>query len=214
MSTAHIDIVPTTIPEILPDLVSLAIDINREHAEVLRCAAQGAEHAKRAGEMLQQVKAALPHGAWLPWLAEHCEVSPRMAQRYMRIAAGWSTLESKTTRVSHLPTRRALALLETPTPATEPTASRLNTVAINEPAPLVNALTESWVFILDCLQDVEERLRSTLPALGDDEHRRHLLGCVRGIVENLEREMRPDSLTVRELLDRRARQADAARRAE
>lgn len=63
-------------------------EINREHALALRHADKAIEHAKRAGELLIEVKNALPHGEYLPWLAENVTVSPRQAQRYMRAALG------------------------------------------------------------------------------------------------------------------------------
>ena len=72
------------------------------------------EHARRAGELLQEVKSRLPHGEWLPWLKRHCRhVSPRVAQHYMRIARQWTELMAKTKRDSHLPLREALRLLPT-----------------------------------------------------------------------------------------------------
>ena len=99
-------------------MISLAVEINRAHAGVQRCVAQGLEHARRAGELLAEAKAALPHGDWLPWLAEHCDMPERTAQAYLRVAAHWPTLEAKAQRVADLPLRQALALLaEPPSPA-------------------------------------------------------------------------------------------------
>ena len=50
-------------------LVSLASDINREHQFAFGKAREALEHARRAGELLIQAKAGVPHGEWLPWLA-------------------------------------------------------------------------------------------------------------------------------------------------
>jgi hypothetical protein len=101
----------------LPDL---ARAIQREHDAVRTCVAEGLEHARRAGELLRQAKAALPHGDWLPWLEKHCDVSARTAQAYMRIADRWQTLEAaKAQRVADLPLREALALLAEPRPVVD-----------------------------------------------------------------------------------------------
>jgi hypothetical protein len=98
------------------DLVALAADINAAHREVRDALQHGAEHARHAGELLAVAKARLPHGEWLPWLKENCEVSPRAAQGYMQIAREWTRLqdaadEPNARRVAHLPQRQVLALL-------------------------------------------------------------------------------------------------------
>jgi hypothetical protein len=93
--------------ELLP-LDTLASQINAEHAKVRELAVSAVEHAARCGELLLQVKAKLPHGQWLPWLREHCEVSPRAAQGYIRLAR-----IPNAQRVSHLSLRGALKALGT-----------------------------------------------------------------------------------------------------
>lgn len=93
-------------------LVSLASEITHEHAAACQAAQSALSHARRAGELLMQAKAGLEHGAWLPWLAEHCPTLPeRTAQAYMRLAGRWPALEAKAQRVADLPVRDALALL-------------------------------------------------------------------------------------------------------
>lgn len=69
-------------------LPNAAAEIDAEHAKAIQNAAQAVEHAKRAGELLLQVKAALPHGDFLPWIEENVSVSARQAQRYMAAAVG------------------------------------------------------------------------------------------------------------------------------
>jgi hypothetical protein len=34
------------------------------------------------------------HGEWLPWLADHCKLSKRTAQLYMRVAANRTEIEA------------------------------------------------------------------------------------------------------------------------
>jgi phage N-6-adenine-methyltransferase len=103
-----------------PILHDLAARIREEHdaAEAAKGAAvvvarKGIEHALTAGELLLEAKAQVPHGQWLPWLAENCPaVSPRMAQYYMGLARKRPELESKYETVSHLTLREAVQLLE------------------------------------------------------------------------------------------------------
>lgn len=95
-----------------PTVDDLATAINCEHDACGRAASDALAHARRAGELLAEVKKQLLHGDWLPWLAEHCPtISTRTAQAYMRVAAHWPELEANTQRVAHLPFRQALALL-------------------------------------------------------------------------------------------------------
>ena len=43
--------------------------------------------AVECGDLLTRQKASLPHGSWLPWLAEHCpDISVETGRRYMRLA--------------------------------------------------------------------------------------------------------------------------------
>ena len=94
------------------DLIDAARIILHEHEAAIAAGRSALEHARRCGDLLHQAKAAIPHGAWLPWLAEHCPMLPaRTAQVYMRIAARWSAIEANTQRVADLPLREALALL-------------------------------------------------------------------------------------------------------
>ena len=43
-------------------------------------------HAIEAGALLLEAKEQLKHGQWLPWLKDHCTISERTAQLYMRTA--------------------------------------------------------------------------------------------------------------------------------
>jgi hypothetical protein len=65
-------------------LALLASRINAEHTAVASSLRQGLRHAMAAGELLIEAKALVKHGRWLPWLREHCEISDRTAQLYMR----------------------------------------------------------------------------------------------------------------------------------
>lgn len=88
---------------------SVVTEINEQHQLAVQHAGRAIEHAKRAGELLTQVKASLPHGAFLAWMAAHVDVSPRQAQRYMAAAQGRAlpVRGIKGDMVSHLPKRQA-----------------------------------------------------------------------------------------------------------
>jgi hypothetical protein len=92
-------------------LAQIASKINTEHHAVEQTARASLAHARAAGELLAAAKAQVGHGRWLGWLGEHCRVSARMAQRYMRVAERWTELISKNDTVTHLTLRDGLRLL-------------------------------------------------------------------------------------------------------
>jgi hypothetical protein len=67
----------------LPDL---ATRINHEHKAAVGTLKRGLEHALAAGHLLHEAKQLVPHGQWLPWLAQSCRIPERTAQVYMRLA--------------------------------------------------------------------------------------------------------------------------------
>ena len=71
----------------------LALEIRKAHADVHEAAKTAAQRAIDAGRALIEAKELLKHGQWLPWLREHCALSERTAQLYMRIAASGATPE-------------------------------------------------------------------------------------------------------------------------
>jgi hypothetical protein len=96
---------------------TLAAEITAAHLAAIGAARTAIEHARRCGELLTQAKAAVPHGQWLPWLAEHCpDIGARQAQKYMRLAGGWPAIEAaaNTNPESYLTIDGALQLLAAP----------------------------------------------------------------------------------------------------
>jgi hypothetical protein len=104
------------------DLGATAGEINAHHAaarkkadEAIRKADAAVHHAREAGRLLLDVKAALPHGQFIAWCRENLKVSARQAQRYMAAAQGkpppLKTLASKSDTMAHL---------SAPTPADPP----------------------------------------------------------------------------------------------
>jgi len=94
-------------------LADLAARIRTEHEATAASLKSGLEHAMAAGDLLIEARAQLKHGQWLPWL-ETCNVSERMAQRYMRLARNRTAIEANPTPVSDLGIKGALAMLTIP----------------------------------------------------------------------------------------------------
>jgi hypothetical protein len=102
-------------------LADLAARIRAEHEASAAALKSSVEHAMAAGALLIEAKDRLnQHGQWLPWLREHCALSERVAQTYMRLARNRETIEAKSESAdSGLTIRGAVALLAPP-PATLP----------------------------------------------------------------------------------------------
>jgi hypothetical protein len=93
-------------------LTDLAVRIKAEHQATSDALKTSVEHAIKAGELLLEAKEQLKHGQWLPWLLNHCEISERSAQLYMRIAKNRETIEAEIRNgVADLTLNQAAALL-------------------------------------------------------------------------------------------------------
>ncbi len=88
--------------------------INEAHHAGNAAAMDALEHYYRAGVLLNEQKAELPHGGWLPWLEANFESDPRTAQRYMKLADNLPAIKANTTPMSHLTLSKALGLLTEP----------------------------------------------------------------------------------------------------
>src|SRR5690348_3455939 len=74
-------------------LTDLAARIRTEHEATAMALKRGIQHAISAGGMLIQAKTQLKHGAWLPWLQDHCDIPERTARLYMRLAGNRDIIE-------------------------------------------------------------------------------------------------------------------------
>jgi hypothetical protein len=92
----------------LPDLAARIRLYHRKTSESLR---ESVQHAMDAGDLLIEAKAQLKHGQWLPWLSEHCAISERSAQLYMRVAKGRAVIEVKSAQFADLNLNQIAALL-------------------------------------------------------------------------------------------------------
>lgn len=93
-------------------LADLAARIRAEHEATAVALKRSVEHAMAAGDLLIEAKKLLKHGQWLPWLDEHCVMSERTAQLYMRCARNREAIEAKSaTAIADLNLNEAAALL-------------------------------------------------------------------------------------------------------
>jgi hypothetical protein len=76
-------------------LVDLAARIKAEHEAVSSALKESVRHSIAAGELLVEAKGQLDHGQWLPWLRDHCTISERTAQLYMRLAKNRAEIEKR-----------------------------------------------------------------------------------------------------------------------
>jgi ParB/Sulfiredoxin domain/Protein of unknown function (DUF3102) len=84
----------TTIAVVDQGVNQLAAEINAEHAAATQAARDGLAHARRAGDLLQQVKDELPYGQFMDWVEQHCTFAYSTAALYLKVASGWERLES------------------------------------------------------------------------------------------------------------------------
>lgn len=78
--------------------------------DILRYKSRAGDAILSIGACLNEAKALLSHGEWLPWLTEQVEFSERTAQRFMRLANEWTN----PTALSDLGASKALSLLAIP----------------------------------------------------------------------------------------------------
>lgn len=115
-------------------LAHLAYRIKDEHTRAGDALKKSVQAGMRAGELLIEARALIPHGAWLPWLRDRVEISPRMAQRYVQLARHRAEIEANTTHVSHLTINGALALLAAPSIAEKVVAAVETAEAVQDKA--------------------------------------------------------------------------------
>lgn len=102
-----------TPPSNTTSMSSLAAKIKAAHAAVASAVGNILAHSQQAGEALVAAKATVPHGEWEAWLEEHCAMSKRTAQGYMRLWRHRGRL-AKAQSVAHLGVSSALRLLAKP----------------------------------------------------------------------------------------------------
>ena len=97
--------------DMLATLIKSAVD------DTMRAATNAVEGALIVGKMLIDAKAQVKHGEWDNWITQNCNLAPRTARGYMRLANTVPQLDdSKRQRVADLPLREAFKAI-----ATDPT---------------------------------------------------------------------------------------------
>lgn len=125
-------------------LSALAEEIVLEHTAAMAAASKALAHARRAGELLLEAKARVPHGSWGPWIEEHFPASARTARLYMSIAERWEELPASGENGNALPIRAAARLLSRPRETEVENGDRL--VAEDDPIPSEASLQGSEVW--------------------------------------------------------------------
>jgi hypothetical protein len=119
-------------------LADLAERIKVEHRATDIALKESVEHAMKAGDLLLEAKAQVPHGQWLPWLSDRCEISERTAQLYMRIAKNRSTIETQIRNgVADMSINQAVALLMMSGDVRQLLNTAQQISAINDPEKLI-----------------------------------------------------------------------------
>lgn len=90
--------------------VSAPRDISVITDEILFYKVQAGRSFLEIGRRLNEAKAQLSHGEWLPWLKEKVDISERRAQDFMRLAREFS----KSAEIADLGASKALQLLTLP----------------------------------------------------------------------------------------------------
>ena len=85
-------------------------DLEIIESEILIYKQQAGRSIIEIGKRLNEAKAQLNHGEWLPWLREKVDISERSAQDFMRLAKEYS----KSAEIADLGASKALALLALP----------------------------------------------------------------------------------------------------
>jgi hypothetical protein len=117
-SAAESNLEPLREPQSLNDF---AARIETEHEATVTAFKHGAEHAMAAGDLLIEAKTLKKRGGqWLPWLADHCSMSERTAQLYMRLSRNRPEIQANTQRVADMSLRGAVELLAPPDAQVEP----------------------------------------------------------------------------------------------
>jgi hypothetical protein len=91
---------------IMTELLSKVNEINNLHQLAMSAAKDAVTYAKKIGTLLLESKSEIPHGKFIKWIEENTSISPRQAQRYMRVASGKdlkiSDFSNKNDKMSYL----------------------------------------------------------------------------------------------------------------
>lgn len=111
-------------PDPMETAVSAPRDITVITDEILFYKVQAGRAFLEIGRRLNEAKAQLSHGEWLPWLREKVDISERSAQRFMQLSNEYG----KSAKMADLGASKALQLLALPESEREEFAAEKHTV--------------------------------------------------------------------------------------
>ena len=122
-------------------------------AEQIKAVTKSAETSARtamncaleAGALLIEAKKLVQHGEWESWLTNNCEVAPRTAQAYMRLAKSFPLFEeSNPQRIADLPVREAIRAITTdPAKPSQPRCSDIRLAKRDDAERAATALNKA-----------------------------------------------------------------------
>ena len=98
-------------PATLHGEVNLARRVNVAFRESRRAFCRSIEHAIECGTLLIEAKELVRHGNWITWLEANTEVSPRAAQKLIRLARNQDAIMANAPDRAHLAVNSALELI-------------------------------------------------------------------------------------------------------
>jgi hypothetical protein len=113
--------------------------IRQEHEAASTAARSALGHALEAGRLLEEAKAAVPHGSWEAYVRDGCNIAPRTASLYLRLHRNRDRIADRQ-RGADLSVRQAARLLERP----KAKAETVLTVAEPEQAGELRLRVPEW----------------------------------------------------------------------
>jgi Protein of unknown function (DUF3102) len=130
-------------------LADLSARIKAEHRATSDALRSSVEHSMAAGDLLIEAKELVPHGQWLPWLAQNCELSERSSQLYMRTAKNREAIELQIRNgVADLTLNEAAALLFLTSDVKKLLAFAKQASEISDPEKLIEFCVENDVGVI------------------------------------------------------------------
>lgn len=164
------------------ELAALAEKVRNADTRARLSMSHALNAALDAGDALIAARRLVAHGGWADWLDQHCGVSVRMANNYIRLAENRTLIDANQKRVSEMSIRAALKLL-TPKRSSE---QRVRKTKSSVPAKLTTALK----LALSTNQPGEamaalEAIKRTLKTLGRSLHDIELVISTRSASKNV-----------------------------
>lgn len=96
------------------ELTALTKKIRKDHGKLTVQLKRSSVLARELGEYLIEAKKLVKPGRWTSWLEDHCHLTARQAQKYMRLATHWPELVASGRNPESFSIEQNLALLTNP----------------------------------------------------------------------------------------------------